>query len=87
MLVFVQLVIAAIITDPWFKVKFLSLNLKSTDFYVFSYLIPNPLNPTLLTRQSFQSFFISERVTLSWGLLGPDKQGSTLLNSNSRHDP
>lgn len=54
-----------------------------TDLSRFSSLSPNPLKPTLLVKHAFQSFYISLKLTLSCGLLGPDKLGSTDDKSNS----
>ena len=41
------------------------------------------MNPTLLVKHDYQSYFMSFKLTLSCGLLGPDKQGSTVDKSNS----
>lgn len=75
--VLVQEVIAAMTTDPCSKVYYLPSNSKGAFLFKASFLIPNPLNPTLLVKQAFQSAFISDNATLSWGLLGPERQGST----------
>lgn len=45
------------------------------------------MNPTLLVKQAFQSFYISLKLTLSCGLLGPDKHGSTVDKSKSIKAP
>lgn len=39
--------------------------------------------PTLAPRQLSKSLFMSDTATLSWGLLGPLQQGTTVFKSNS----
>jgi len=41
------------------------------------------LNPSLLVRHWVKSAFMSVIDTRSWGLLGPEQQGTTVLRSNS----
>ena len=43
--------------------------------------------PTLAPRQLSKSFFMSDTATLSWGLLGPLQQGTTVFKSNSTTCP
>lgn len=52
-----------------------------TDLLIYSGFNPNPLNPVLFERHALKSLYIYERLTLSWGLLGPDIQGSTVFKS------
>lgn len=85
--VLVQEVIAAITTDPWFKVYYFPSNSKVPEFLVYSSVIPYPLNPTLLVKSSGNSLAYSETATLSWGLLGPEIEGFTVVKSNSKTSP
>ena len=54
---------------------------------VCSGLSPYPLNPTLLVKAVVKSVFISDKLTLSCGLLGPDNDGYTVDKSNSINSP
>ena len=85
--VLVHEVIAAITTLPWLREYYLPSKLNYTVSFYFSYGIPNPLKPILLFKQDYQSFFISERETLSCGLFGPDKLGYTEARSKSMISP
>ena len=72
---FVHEVIAAIITAPCpiSNSSPLYVNLL-IDFY-FSYVMSNPLKPTLLFKHALKSDCILARGTWSWGLFGPERQG------------
>ncbi len=80
--VFVQDVMAAKTTEPFLSVCYspFTLNLVSA-FNLFSG-IPKPLKPTLFGKHFKKSSFTSFSGTRSWGLLGPEIHGSTVVKSS-----
>jgi hypothetical protein len=85
--VFVQEVIAAITTEPCFKVYSLPLVVILTVFDICSGATSKPLKPFLAGMHLSKSDFMSFSKTLSCGLLGPDRHGSTLLKSRFMISP
>jgi len=63
--VLVHEVIAAITTEPLFKVYYLPLYWKLEGLLRFSGLTPNPLNPGLVFMHELKSSFILLKTTLS----------------------
>lgn len=70
--VLVQLVIAAMSTEPWFIVYSCPSNTNGVGSFNLSWEMAYPLNPTGLLKHAKKSDFISLTATLSWGLLGPE---------------
>lgn len=83
LLVFVQLVIAAITTEPWFSVYSWFSKRKGIEVACLSAGISKPLKPTLLLRHWLKSIFMSLTNTLSWGRFGPLKHDLTVPRSSS----
>ena len=74
--VFVHEVIAAITTDPWDKSYYYPLKLIFTLFDDDVSGSPYPLKPTFAVNPVLNSDFNWDIGTLSWGLLGPEREGS-----------
>lgn len=85
--VLVHDVIAAITTEPWERSYVYPLKLIFTFFPVAVSGNPYPLNPTLAESPVLNSYFNYDIGTLSWGLFGPESDGSIVDKSRLMISP
>jgi aconitate hydratase len=64
-----------------FEGKDYTSKLNGTSFFLSSSGTANPLKPMGAAMQAAKSFLRSATVTRSWGRLGPETQGTTVLRS------
>ena len=80
----VQLVIAAITTEPCLSSAFCPRTSRATALPVSSAARPNPRSLTGAVRALRKDSFIAESATRSCGRFGPARLGSTVARSSSR---